>query len=75
MSAHRQARPLAPPAQQKRSNCGALQTGRAAEYLDVSPDHFARYVAPELPVVRSGRLKLYRVLDLEAWLADRIEQP
>lgn len=74
MNATRQARPSAPGTLQKRPS-GALQTGHAADYLDVSADHFARYVAPELPVVRSGRLKLYRVSDLDAWLADRIEQP
>lgn len=74
MSALEQARPRASVAAEKRPR-GALQTGHAADYLDVSADHFARYVAPELPVVRSGRLKLYRVADLDGWLADRIERP
>jgi hypothetical protein len=38
-----------------------------AAMLNVSRDHFIRHVAPELRVVRSGRLKLYLVSDIQRW--------
>ncbi len=33
----------------------------------MSTDHFERYVQQDLPVIRSGQLRLYRVRDLEKW--------
>ncbi|HVC07153.1 MAG TPA: helix-turn-helix domain-containing protein [Solirubrobacterales bacterium] len=40
----------------------------AAELLGVSADHFRRHVLGELRIVRSGRLRLVPVSELEAWL-------
>jgi hypothetical protein len=46
-----------------------LTVGRTegAQMLSMSPDHFARHVAPELKVIRSGRRKLYLTRDIEQW--------
>jgi hypothetical protein len=51
----------------------ALQRGRAAAALDMSIDSFDRHVAPDLRVVRRGKLQLYLVADLEAWAEDNAE--
>jgi hypothetical protein len=53
----------------------ALRTGEAAAALGVSEDFFAADIAPHVPCVRRGRLKLYSVRALEQWLdenADRL---
>jgi hypothetical protein len=53
----------------------ALRTGEAAAACGVSEDFFAAEIAPHVPCVRRGRLKLYSVRALEAWLdenADRL---
>jgi excisionase family DNA binding protein len=40
----------------------------AAELLGMSDDHLRRHVLPELRIVRSGRLRLVPVGELEAWI-------
>jgi excisionase family DNA binding protein len=40
----------------------------AAAILGVSLSHFKRHVQPELNLICSGRLRLVRVADLEAWV-------
>lgn len=45
----------------------ALRPEEAAEALGVSRDFFDQSIAPELPVIRRGRLKLYAVAELERW--------
>jgi hypothetical protein len=40
----------------------------SARALSMSLSHFQRHVQSEVPCVRSGRLRLYRPLDLERWL-------
>jgi hypothetical protein len=35
--------------------------------LDVSVDSFERYVQPEIPAIRRGRLRLFLVKDLREW--------
>lgn len=39
----------------------------AADSLGVSLDHFERHVAPELRLIRSGRLVLVPVAELDRW--------
>ena len=46
----------------------ALRVAEAAAALGVSEDFFGTEIAPELPCVRRGRLKLYSVRALEEWL-------
>jgi hypothetical protein len=46
----------------------ALRTGEAAAACGVSEDFFAAEIAPHIPCVRRGRLKLYSVRALEQWL-------
>lgn len=53
----------------------ALKQSEAAAALGVSVDFFSEYVAPELPVVRRGRLRLYPVKAIEAWLERAAEPP
>jgi len=45
----------------------ALTREEAAVSLGVSLSHFARHVAPELRVVRSGSVRLVPVAELERW--------
>jgi integrase len=45
-----------------------LTRAESAGALSMSLSHFQRHVQPALPCVRSGRLRLYRPLDLERWL-------
>jgi len=40
----------------------------AARFLGMSLSHFQRHVQPEMPCMRSGRLKLYRRRELERWV-------
>jgi hypothetical protein len=47
----------------------AVNQTKAAALLDMSVDSFERSVKPSLPTVFAGR-KLYRVKDLERWLAE-----
>lgn len=46
----------------------AVSVAEAADLIGCSEDHFRRHVLPELRVVRSGRLRLVPVPELEAWL-------
>lgn len=41
----------------------------AAKLLSVSRSHFDEHVLPYLKVIRSGRLVLVPVAELEAWIA------
>jgi excisionase family DNA binding protein len=41
---------------------------QAAAILGVSLSHFKRHIQPELTLIYSGRLRLVRVTDLEAWV-------
>lgn len=45
----------------------ALTKAEAAEALGCSVDHLERHVLPDLRVIRSGRLRLIPVSELEAW--------
>ena len=47
----------------------ALTRAHAALALGMSIDSFERYVQPEIPAIRKGRLRLFRVSDLERWAA------
>jgi excisionase family DNA binding protein len=42
--------------------------GEACSYLGVSHNHWSRHIAPSLPMVRSGRLRLVRRERLDEWL-------
>lgn len=53
----------------------ALQRKQAAAAIGVSGDTFDRHIRPELPCVYVGATRLYRVADLDAWLAEHAEQP
>jgi excisionase family DNA binding protein len=46
----------------------AVSIAEAADLLGVSADHFRRHVLPDLRIVRSGRLRLIPVAELEGWL-------
>jgi len=48
---------------------------KAAALLDVGETYFKQTIAPELPVIRLGRRKLYRVRDLERWAEENAEAP
>lgn len=48
----------------------ALSRKQAAAALGVSLNHFKRHIQPQLHAVYSGRLRLYRVAELERWLHD-----
>ena len=53
--------------------CLALSQQRAAEAMGVSLSHFKRHVAPDLRCVYSGRVRIYRVTELERWLEEHEE--
>jgi excisionase family DNA binding protein len=44
-----------------------LTRAEAAETLAMSLDHFERYVQPRIRLVRSGRLRLVPVQEIERW--------
>jgi excisionase family DNA binding protein len=46
----------------------ALTKAEAAEALGCSVDHLERHVLPDLRIVRSGRLRLIPMAELEKWL-------
>lgn len=48
----------------------ALPQQQAAEAIGVSLSHFKRHVAPYLRCVYSGRVRVYRVAELERWLEE-----
>jgi excisionase family DNA binding protein len=60
----------AAPEQGAENNTGriALTKTEAAEALGCSVDHLERHVLPELRIVRSGRLRLIPMAELERWL-------
>lgn len=47
----------------------ALTRAEAADALGCSIDHFERHIQPDLRLIRSGRLVLVPIKDLEAWIA------
>ncbi len=51
----------------------ALRTGEAAAACGVSEDFFAAEIAPYVPCVRRGRLKLYPVALLASHLEENAE--
>lgn len=52
----------------------ALRVTEAAESCGVSEDFFHEMIAPELRVIRRGRLRLYPVAELEEWAAKAAER-
>ncbi len=48
----------------------ALSQPEAAAALDMSLDSFQRHVAPDLAVIRKGRLRLYPVREIERWVSE-----
>lgn len=46
----------------------SLRLGEAADALGVSHDHFHKHIAPELRIVREGRVQLVPVAELQRWL-------
>jgi hypothetical protein len=52
----------------------ALRVGEAAAALGVSEDWFSAEIAPDVPCVRRGRLKLYSVAALAQWLDENSER-
>jgi hypothetical protein len=52
----------------------ALVAEEAAEALGISVRSFYEHVAPELKVVRRGRLRMYPVRELERWLEESAER-
>lgn len=46
----------------------ALRLGEAADALGVSHDYFRKYIAPELRIVRVGRVQLVPVSELRRWI-------
>jgi hypothetical protein len=53
----------------------SLSRTAAARALGVSVDHFDRHIAPDLRVVRSGRLVLIPVREIEKWLDEHAAYP
>jgi hypothetical protein len=53
----------------------ALTKAEAAHALGVSVDHLERHVLPEVRVVRSGRLVLVPVRELERWCDEYAAYP
>lgn len=52
----------------------SLRPEEAAAALGVSRDFFDETIAPELAVIRRGRLKLYAVRELERWAEQNAER-
>jgi hypothetical protein len=52
-----------------------LTKREAANALGVSVDHLERHVLPDLRVIRSGRLLLIGVRELERWASDHEALP
>jgi excisionase family DNA binding protein len=51
-----------------------LTRQEAADSLGCSVDHFERHVQPDLRVVRSGRLVLIPLPELERWASENAER-
>jgi Helix-turn-helix domain len=52
----------------------ALTRQEAAEALGVGITTFKTKIAPELRVVREGKVRLYPISELERWLEERAER-
>lgn len=52
----------------------ALTRAEAAEALGVGLTTFKQRIAPELRVVREGKVRLYPVAELERWADERAER-
>lgn len=52
----------------------ALTRAEAAEALGVGLTTFKEKIAPELRVVREGKVRLYPVRELERWADERAER-
>jgi hypothetical protein len=46
----------------------ALRLGAAAGALGVSHDHFRKHIAPELRIVRRGRVQIVPITELQRWM-------
>jgi excisionase family DNA binding protein len=53
--------------------CLALRVEEAASALGVSDDYFRKHIALHIRWVRSGRLKVVAVSELERWLEENGE--
>ncbi|WP_272473665.1 hypothetical protein [Baekduia alba] len=53
----------------------AINASDAAAMLGVGPDFFREHIVAEVPCIRRGRLRLFRVADLEQWAASAAEAP
>jgi hypothetical protein len=51
----------------------ALTREEAAESLGLSLSSFERHVQPYVPVIRRGKLRLFRIADLERWCETNAE--
>ena len=52
-----------------------LTRAEAADALGMSLDSFERYVAPEVRIVRRGRLRIVPVVEIERWLRESADAP
>lgn len=52
----------------------ALTRQEAADSLGVGLTTFKERIAPELRVIREGKVRLYPVAELERWAEDRAER-
>jgi hypothetical protein len=52
-----------------------LTKAEAAHALGVSDDHLCRHVLPDLRVIRSGRLVLIPIRELERWCDENAAYP
>ena len=52
----------------------ALTRAEAAEALGVGLTTFKKKIAPELRVIREGKVRLYPVAELERWADERAER-
>ena len=51
----------------------ALSREEAAASLGISLDSFERHVAPDLRLIRRGRLRMVPVAELERWAGEQAE--
>ncbi len=51
----------------------AYTRAEAADSLGMSLDHFERHVQADLKLIRSGRLRLVPVRELERWVRENAE--
>lgn len=55
---------------------GALNAGDAAVYLGMSRTQLYRLMgrAEGIPSIKMGKMRLFRIMDLDAWLAARVAE-